>query len=218
MGDTSMTTTIVPNLCQECHKHHHTTFVKECRFCSEQQFPEQILCNLVRDEIRDRDSFECHAFRPNLSVVNRDGDDTEPSQTEDMSKITAGMSPKKKWFKAYAVQQLEMNPDLIYANLRFHVVFSTIQRINLFSSQHGDQIDEIFNQAEYPFENTNIHLLCLAPDHIHLYIESSPDYALDEVVNAVMAYSEREIPIQLPQLEQNRQLLWERAYFSEGIG
>lgn len=97
---------------------------------------------------------------------------------------------KEKWFEAYAVQQLEMNPDLIYANLRFHVVFSTVQRINLFSNQCVDQIDEIFNQAKYLFENTNVRLLCLAPDHIHLYIELSPDYALDEVVNAVMAYSE----------------------------
>ena len=103
-------------------------------------------------------------------------------------------------------------------NLRFHVVLSTVQRIKLFSNQHVDQIDEIFDRAEYPFETTNVRLLCLAPDHIHIYIESSPDYALDEVVNAVMAYLDREIPLQLPELKQNRQLLWERAYFSEGIG
>ena len=211
-----MTATTIPNLCQECHKQYHTTFVKECRFCSDQQFPEQILCNLVRDEIRDGDSFECHAFRPKLSLVNRDA--TEQPQTEDVSENTEGMSPKEKWFEAYAVQQLEMNPDLIYANLRFHVVLSTVQRINLFSTVYVDRVNGIFNQAEYPFENTNIHLLCLAPDHIHLYVESSPDYSLDEVVNAVMEYSEREIPIQLPGLQQNRKLIWERAYFSEGIG
>jgi putative transposase len=211
-----MTATSIPNLCRECHKQHHETFVKECRFCSDQQFPEQILCNLVRDDIQDEDSFECNAFRPNLSVVNRD--DTAQPQTKDVSENTEGMSPKEKWLKAYAVQQLEMNPDLIYANLRFHVVVSTTQRISLFPNQHVDQIDEIFNQAEFPFKNTNVHLLCLAPDHIHLYIDSSPDYALDEVVNAVMAYSEREIPIQLPELQQSSQLLWERAYFSEGIG
>jgi len=167
--------------------------------------------------MRDEDSFECYAFRPNLSVVNNDR--AEQAETEDVSENTEGMSQKEKWFKAYAVQQLQMNPDLIYANLRYHVVFSTVQRTKLFSPQDFERIDNIFHQAEFPFENTNVHLLYLAPDHMHLYIDSSPDYSLDEIVNAVMAYSEREIPIQLPESQQNsRKALWERAYFLEGIG
>jgi putative transposase len=207
---------IIPNLCQECHKHHHTTFVKECRLCSDLQFSEQILCNLVRDDIRDEDSFECHAFRPKLSVVSRD--DTQPSQTEDASENTEGMSPKEKWFKAYSVQQLGMNPDLIYANLRYHVVFSTVQRNQLFSHQDFEQIDSIFRHAEFPFENTNVHLLCLSPDHMHLYIDASPDYSLDEIVNAVMEFSEREIVAQFSGLQKSSNSLWERAYFFEGIG
>jgi REP element-mobilizing transposase RayT len=206
----------IPNLCQECHKHHHTTFVKECRLCSDLRFPEQILCNLVRDEIRDEDSFECHAFRPKLSVVSRD--DTEPSQTEDESDNTEGMSPKEKWFKAYAVQQLGMNPDLIYANLRYHVVFSTVQLTKLFSHQDFDRLVEIFHQAEFPFENTNVHLLCLAPDHMHLYIDSSPDCTLDDIANAVMESSEREIAVQLPDLQKSSNSLWARACFLEGLG
>lgn len=211
-----METVTIPNLCQECHKQHNLTLVKECRLCSNLQFPEQTLCNLVRDETGGEDSFECNAFRPKLSVVNNDRE--EESETEDVSENTEGMSPKEKWFKAYAVQQLEMNPDLIYANIRYHVVFSTVQRTKLFSNQDFDRMDEMFQQVEFPFENTNVHLLCLAPDHIHLYIDSSPDYPLNEIVNAVMESSEREMPTQLPDLQQNSQLLWERAYFFEGIG
>ena len=123
------------------------------------------------------------------------------------------MSPKEKWFKAYAVQQLGMNPDLIYANLRYHVVFSTVPRTKLFSHQDFEQIDSIFRHAGFPFENTDIHLLCLAPDHIHLYIDSSPDYSLDEIINAVMESSEQEIAVQLPDLQKSSNSLWERAYF-----
>jgi putative transposase len=175
-----------------------------------------MLCTLVRDAIRDEDSFACHAFRPTLSLVN--DDNTEQSQTEDPSDDMGIISHKEKWFKAYAVQQLEMNPDLIYAKLRFHVVVSTTQRRKLFSKQHYDQIYEMLNQAEFPFENTTVYLLRLAPDHIHLYIDSSPDYALDEIVHVVMEYSEREITNQFPALQQSTPLLWERAYFSEGIG
>lgn len=211
-----MTATTIPNLCHECHNQHHATFVKACRFCSDLRFPEQILCNLVRDETGDKDPFECHAFRPKLSIVKRD--DAEPSQTADTSENTESMSPKEKWFKAYAVQQLGINPDLIYAKLRYHVVFSTVQRAKLFSHQGSDQIDSVFHQAEFPCENTSVHLLCLALDHIHLYIDASPDYALDEIVNTVMEYSEREVPRQFPELQKSRKALWERAYFFEGIG
>ena len=205
-----------PVRCQRCCKSQGSPIPNNCRLCADLNFSETILCELNRSVQQGGDTFKCDAFRPKLSVVNRD--DTEQSRAEDVSENTEGMSLKEKWFKAYAVQQLEMNPDLIYANLRFHVVVSTTQRIKLFSNQHVDQIDEIFNQAEFPFDNTNVHLLCLAPDHIHLYVESSPDYSLDEIVHAVMEYSEREIPIQLPELQQNSQLLWERSYFSEGIG
>ena len=207
---------IIPNLCQACHRQHNSTFVKACQLCSDLQFPEQTLCNLVRGEIGDEDAFECDAFRPKLSVVNNDR--AEESETEDESENPEGMSPKEKWFKAYAVQQLGMNPDLVYANLRYHVVFSTVQRTKLFSHQDFDRIDDIFHQAEFPFENTSVHLLCLALDHMHLYIDSSPDHSLNEIVNAIMEYLEREIPTQLPELQQNSQLLWERAYFFEGVG
>jgi len=170
----------------------------------------------VRDEIRDKDSFDCHAFRPKLSVVNRD--DTEQSQTEEAGENTESMSQREKWFKAYAVQQLEMNPDLIYANLRYHVVFSTVQRTKLFSHQDFARIDEIFHLAKFPFENTNVHLLCLAPDHIHLYVDSSPDYSLDKIIDVVMESSEQEIAIQFSELQKSSNSLWERAYFLEGIG
>jgi hypothetical protein len=67
-----------------------------------------MLCNFVRDETSDEDAFECHAVRPKLSVVNHDN--TAQSQTEDPSD---DISHKEKWFKAYAVQQLEFNPNLI---------------------------------------------------------------------------------------------------------
>ena len=99
---------IIPNLCQECHKQHNSTLVKECQLCSDLQFPEQTLCNLARDGIRDEDSFECDSFRPKLSVVNNDR--AQQSETDDVIENTEGMSQKEKWFKAYAVQQLEMNP------------------------------------------------------------------------------------------------------------
>jgi hypothetical protein len=43
----------IPDLCQSYHKYHHTTVVKACPFCRDVQFPEAMLCDLVRDNDGD---------------------------------------------------------------------------------------------------------------------------------------------------------------------
>jgi REP element-mobilizing transposase RayT len=206
----------IPDLCQACYKYHHTTVVKACLFCSDVQFPEQVLCDLVRDNDGDEQAFHCAAFRPTLSVVHHD--ETEVSPMEDVSENTVSMSPKDKWFRAYAVQQLGMNPDLIVCTLRYHVVFSTRQRVNVFAREHDEPMADLVRQAAIPFEQTKVQVLWLASDHMHLYIDASPDYPLDEIVDAIMKYVEHEVANLLPELKHSNQPLWKRAYFAEGIG
>jgi len=128
------------------------------------------------------------------------------------------MSPKDKWFRACAVQQLGSNPDLIAFTIRYHVVLSTRQRVNVFASEHGEQIGDMVRQAALPFEQTTAYVLWLASDHLHLYLDATPDYALDEIVHAIREYLEHEMANLLPELQHSNQPVWERAYFAEGIG
>jgi REP element-mobilizing transposase RayT len=137
---------------------------------------------------------------------------------EEGSEDTANMSPKDKWFRAYAVQQLSHHPDLIDFTIRYHVVFSTRQRVNVFSSEHRAQIADMVRQAAVPFEQTTAHVLWLASDHMHLYIDATPDYALDEIVHAIREHLEHVMTRLLPALQHSHQPVWERAYFAEGIG
>jgi len=206
----------IPTLCQACYKHHHSTVVKACPFCRDIQFPEAMLCDLVREGHSEKYPFHCAAFRPTLSVV--DHDQTEASLTEEGSEDTVSMSPKEKWFRAYAVQQLSLNPDLIAFTIRYHVVLSTRQRTNVFSSEHGEPMADLVRQAALPFEQTTIHVLWLASDHMHLYIDASPDYALDEIVYAIREHLEHALTHLFPTLQPGNQPVWERAYFAEGIG
>jgi len=206
----------IPTLCQACYKHYRSTVVTACPFCDDVQFPEQVLCDLVRDGQSEKQPFRCAAFRPALSVVRHDEIEARPM--EEGSEETANMSPKDKWFRAYAVQQLSHNPDLIDFTIRYHVVFSTRQRVNVFSSEHRESIADLVRQAAIPFEHTTAHLLWLASDHMHLYIDASPEYALDEIVHAILDDLERERANLFPALPPSNQPVWERAYFAEGIG
>jgi len=206
----------IPTLCQACYKHYRSTVVKACPFCSDVQFPEQVLCDLVREGQSEKQPFRCAAFQPALAVVRHD--EIEASPAEEGSEDTVKMSPKDKWFGAYAVQQLSLNPDLIDFTIRYHVVLSTRQRTNVFSSEHGEPMADLVRQAALPFEQTTAHVLWLASDHMHLYLDATPDYSLDEIVHAIREYLEREMANLFPALPHSHQPVWERAYFAEGIG
>ena len=206
----------IPTLCQACYKHYRSTVVNACPFCDDVQCPEAMVCDLVREGQSEKQPFRCAAFRPALSVVHHDETKVSPMEADSEDSVT--MSPKDKWFRAYAVQQLSFNPDLIDFTIRYHVVLSTRQRVNVFSSEHGESMADLVRQAAVPFEQTTAHVLWLAPDHMHLYIDASPDYALDEIVHAIREHLEHAMTHLFPALQPSNQPVWERAYFAEGIG
>jgi REP element-mobilizing transposase RayT len=190
--------------------------VKACPFCADVQFPEQVLCDLVREGQSEKQPFRCAAFRPAVSVVQQDH--TEARHLEEVSADTVNMSPKDQWFRAYAVQQLSLHPDLIDFTIRYHVVLSTRQQTNVFSREHREQIADMVRQAALSFEQMTLDVLWLASDHMHLYIDATPDYSLDEIVHAIREYLEHAVTHLLPELQHSHQPVWERAYFAEGIG
>ena len=206
----------IPTLCQACYKHYRSTVVKACPFCDDVQFPEQVLCDLVREGQSEKQPFRCAAVRPALSVVRHD--EIEASPAEEGSEDTVNMSPKDKWFRAYAVQQLSHHPDLIDFTIRYHVVLSTRQRVNVFAREHGEPMADLVRQAALSFEQTTVYVVWLASDHMHLYIDATPDYALDEIVDTIREHLEHAIMHLLPALKPSNQPLWEQAYFAEGIG
>jgi hypothetical protein len=188
----------IPTLCQACYKHYCSTVVKACPCCRDAQFPEQVLCDLVREGQSEKQPFRCEAYRPALFVVHHEH--TEALPREEGSEDSVTMSPKDNWFRAYAVQQLSLNPDLIDFTIRYHVVLSTRQRVNVFASEHREQIADMVRQAALPFEQTTAHILWLASDHLHLYIDATPDYALDEIVHAIREYLEHEVANLFPRI------------------
>jgi REP element-mobilizing transposase RayT len=206
----------MPTLCHACYKYYRSTVVNACPFCNDVQFPEQVLCDLVREGQSEKQPFRCGAFRPALAVVQHDHTDARPM--EEGSENTVSMSPKDKWFQAYAVQQLSLSPDLIDFTIRYHVVLSTSQRTNVFSRDHGEPMADMVRQSALPFEQTTAQVLWLASDHLHLYIDATPDYSLDAIVHAIMDDLEREMAHLFPALPHSNQPVWERAYFAEGIG
>jgi REP element-mobilizing transposase RayT len=101
------------------------------------------------------------------------------------------------------VQQLHLSPDLVDFTIQYHVVCSTRQRVNVFASEHGEPMADLVRQAAVPFEQTTAHVLWLASDHLHLYIDATPDYSLNEIVHAIREHLEHAMTYLFPELQHS---------------
>ena len=64
---------------------------------------------------------------------------------------TVHMYPKGQWFRAYAVQQLSLHPDLIhFPPIQYHVVLSTDNGPTSFPVNMVRPIADLVRQAAYP--------------------------------------------------------------------
>jgi REP element-mobilizing transposase RayT len=201
--------------CNKCFKQYNQVVSEECNFCRDYVFHENILCDLLRSEQDSDREVKCFAFRPNLSVIG------ETKQNQDVDKdcnIDTKLSNRQKWLKAYSLQQLKFDPDLIFSNLNYHVCLVTNKRERLLK-QVMDKLVEIsamYCDAGDQF-NGKVSFLCAGFDHIHLHIESPPDHSADEVVNKIIAFSESAMKNQFSEFFIGK-TIFQETYFIESIG
>ncbi len=207
-------------ICKKCHKYHHQTILKDCRLCNDLAFAEHILCDLTRGGQQGSSLFECGAFKPLLLLVDKKNS-SDKTQRNLSNLDNTEVSDKVRWFQAYAKQQLQLNPDQIFYKIKYHVCLSTRKRKKIFSvnDKHIGEMTDVLRSIGFIFEETvQTFLLWLVSDHIHLYIDSNPDYSIDEIVNKTKEITENEILNSFPKINENNDYIWERDYFVETIG
>ena len=227
-GDTELENTSsrnhFPVKCLECTKSSKPFIHSRCSFCQDLSFPEEVLCDLNRST-QNPTLFECHAFQPLLKLIASSGQETRPEYKVQPTEIVLEKlldSDKVKYQRALALQKLARNPDDVMLEIKYHFAWNVISRIPIFA-EPASKIDFIrdtittFSEAIGGFAS----LLWLAPDHIHLYVESDGEVSPDNMVQELKRSSEA------PILERFRDLiassdvetgLWDEAYFVETIG
>lgn len=205
-------------LCNKCHQYQNHKPSKNCNFCARLDFSEDILCCIARSGSECGNLTECGAYRPKLSLASSRQYNSLP--TENRVTDDADLTDKEKWVIAYSKQQLQLNPEEILFKLQFHVCLVAKKRNIVFSksTDYFEAIMNIFHQISNHFENTQIEMLWLCTDHIHIYINTTPDYSLHEIVDKLIKISEKEIQSSYPVLVNEFNGVWEPGYFSETIG
>ena len=191
------------------------------------RFPEEILCDLNRNA-QSLKGFECFQFQPALrpvalSVIGieawPEGQKNE-AHTDNFQALLN--SDKLQYQRALAVQRLQRNPDAVFLDLKYHLVWNVPARKPLFKNPEDDinSIQDAFSTCD-GLAGDVVSVLWLAPDHMHLYVESDGEKSIDAVIRKLKRVSEAAINKNRSKRESFHKadrILWGKAYFVETIG
>ena len=223
MNDQNM----LPPKCRECARSKISHPNEKCRFCGELEIEESVLCDLNRC-IQEEAGFMCHAFQPVLKLVNASENknaeqhDASPIRNKKESSLRLFDSDKIKYERALALQRLSRNPDDVYVLLKYHFAWNVTQRMPGFN-----HINNFMNFVHDTFlvcsERVGgfVDLLYLAPDHVHLYVESDGELSVEEMVHKIKRFSNNAILKEFPSVRDKlggNTEIWDEAYFVETIG
>jgi REP element-mobilizing transposase RayT len=213
-----------PVKCLECAKSSKPFIHGRCSFCQGLSFQEKVFCDLNRS-IQNPIFFECHAFQPLLKLVAPSGQETWPEPNVRSEKIIIEKlldSDKVKYQRALALQRLTRNPDDVMLDIKYHFAWNVIGRKSAFA-EPAPMVDFISNTFTTCSEAVGgfTSLLWLAPDHIHLCVESDGAVSPDNMAQKLKRLSEAPILERFPDLIASPDVetgLWDEAYFVETIG
>jgi REP element-mobilizing transposase RayT len=217
----------LPAKCLECTKSKMPRFHGKCHFCRDLEFQESVLCDLNR-YIQSRSDFECHAFQPMLKLVGPSEnkvlrfDDNSTREIKEKLFLDLLNSEKIKYERALALQKLDRDPDSVYMQLKYHFAWNVSLRRSVFSpaSTFFDFVSDTFLRCREPAGGF-VGLLYLAPDHIHLYVESDGELSLEEIIHKIKKFSNDAILERFPLIKDKLGRdteIWDEAYFVETIG
>lgn len=216
-----------PTKCLDCDKFFRIQTIHQCRVCRNLEFEERILCDLNR-AVQDGHNFICHAFRPRLNLVGSAAPAilTSPavadrkSRHKSIKEIMA--SDKFKYQKALALQKLTQDPDEIFVELKYHLAWNVRHRKPIFSpeKEYFDFfLDTVIGCGD--LVGGTARLLWLAPDHLHVYVESDGEKSIEAIVRKLKPFLKKAILANFPGIKKGLDkgtAIWDKVYFSETLG
>lgn len=216
----------LPEKCQVCVKSAQTIIHKNCSFCLDIDFCESILCQLNQC-IQDQQDFKCFAFQPLLKLVTPSGKRVPdsyhgpegPFKGEPFRRCLD--SDKIKYERALALQKLNRDPDDVFMDIKYHFAWNVIHRRSVFgpTDYTSNFVHNIFLRCSELVGGV-VNLLALAPDHVHLYVESDGERSVETMILEIKRFSNGAI---LANSEIKERLsgmteIWDPAYFAQTVG
>lgn len=202
-----------PELCRSCNKFSKQTFVQSCSLCTKLGFSEWILCELNQSVQVGKKDFICGAYQPALKLAGEPAVKSDIPRPLKSEELLSYSQQSIKYKGAVAKQRLSRDPDLVSVTCKFHLVWSTKHRVkdlrerlslnNAITSAFYSCGDKIGGTAD---------LLLVAEDHVHVFLRTDGEVALDAIVGILKEESMKTIKAQFKDIPDD---IWDASYFSE---
>ena len=217
----------LPEKCGGCIKSSRHLIHPRCDLCKNLGFQEEVLCHLNRS-VQDPEEFTCHAFQRILRLVNPSAQQVpfspEGHKERGFQKSFHELlhSDKIGYERALALQRLDRDQDAIYLELKYHLAWNVIHRKPVFAGSENliDFVSGTFSDCS-DLVGGFVRLLWLAPDHLHLYVESDGEHSIESIAQEMKTVSASAILMEFADLKASLDAgneLWDIAYFVETIG
>ena len=213
----------IPPRCSRCLIFSYDQPLSNCQVCHELAMDESYLCDIARSSSFTQ-SFICHAFRPNLTLVGK-----QEEQASDRV-----VCRNKQTYFAEAIRLIGSgqcagggcgNPSCQPAASngaaeKYHVVWSVRQRKPVFaaSNMYVSYLHDILLSCGHLMAG-KVFLVWLAADHLHLYLECSGWESVHEIVEDLQGLVHDALMQEFPGLRKDyeKTLIWEHDFFLEKI-
>jgi len=101
--------------------------------------------------------------------------------------------------------------------LKLHLVWCPKYRRKVLSGQIGDRLRELLYKKVEELD-MQIHALEIMPDHVHIFIEFDPTWAVAGIANALKGYTGRILRQEFASLRRRLPTLWSRSYYAGTVG
>ncbi|MFK7827905.1 MAG: IS200/IS605 family transposase [Oligoflexales bacterium] len=201
-----------PDLCRSCNKFSKQTIVQSCSLCTKLGFFEWILCELNQSVQSGNKDFICRAYQPALKLAGEPTEKPDIPRPLHSDEILRHAQQSIKYKSAIAKQRLGRDPDSVSVTCKFHLVWSTRYRTKDFSDgSFNDAITSAFYSCGDKIGGT-ADLLLVAEDHVHVFLRTDGEVALNTIVGVLKEESMKTIKAQFKNMSHD---IWDDSYFSE---
>jgi putative transposase len=102
-------------------------------------------------------------------------------------------------------------------NLGYHIIWCPKYRRQVLVGQVEHRLKELLREKAEQI-GVVIETLEVMPDHVHLFVKSSPTNAPHHIVQQLKGYTSRILRKEFPSLKSRLPTLWTRSYYVESVG
>ncbi|MCS2322125.1 IS200/IS605 family transposase [Bacteroides fragilis] len=102
-------------------------------------------------------------------------------------------------------------------NISYHLIWCPKYRRKVLVNGIDDRLKELLQEKAQDLGVT-IEKMEVMPDHVHLFVKSTPGIAVQHLVNQLKGYTSTALRKEFPALKRKLPSLWSRSYYCETIG